>query len=168
MATLQQIREGLHEAWENLAEGWQRLSRRASRAMTRFTAGGKKGEEADEERRQIELRSSGWGLLAAEVFDDGERVVVRLEAPGMNKDDFNVEVVDDYLVVRGEKRVERERREGRYHVTECAYGRFERAIPLPGEVLVDEAQATYNQGVLRVELPLNQSAARAKRRITVQ
>ncbi|RMF96209.1 MAG: Hsp20/alpha crystallin family protein [Gammaproteobacteria bacterium] len=168
MATLQQIREGLHEAWENLADGWQRLSRRAARAMTRFTPGARQGEDAEEQRRQIELRSSGWGLLAAEVFDDGEQIVVRLEAPGMDKDDFDLEIVDNYLVVSGEKRVEREHTEGRYHVTECAYGRFERAIPLPAEVLPEKAKATYKQGVLRVELPRNQAAAHPKTRIEIR
>jgi HSP20 family protein len=46
-------------------------------------------------------------------------------------------------VVRGEKRIERERTQGRYHVTECAYGSFERAIPLPERVAPEKAHAKY-------------------------
>jgi HSP20 family protein len=160
MSTLNQLREGLNEVWDTLVDGWQRLYRRASNAITRFTPGDNKGTGQD-----IAVRSAGWGVLAAEVFDDNDRIVVRLEAPGLDKSDFDLEVLDNYLVVRGEKQIERERTEGRYHVTECAYGRFERAIPLPEEVESTKAQASYKKGVLRIMLP--KSASRRRRRITV-
>jgi len=152
MSTLHQLREGLNEAWDTLVDGWHRLYRRAAGAITRFTPG-KKAETASATGQEIAVRSAGWGVLAAEVFDDDDKIVVRLEAPGMDKSDFNLEVLNDYLVVRGEKQSERERTEGRYHVTECAYGRFERAIPLPEQVESGKAHAKYKNGVLRVELP---------------
>jgi HSP20 family protein len=165
MSTLHHWREGLTEAWDSLIEGWQRLYRRAAGAMTRFTPS-KKGERADDEAGQaIALRSAGWGVLAAEVFDDADKIVVRLEAPGMEKSDFDLEVLDHYLVVRGEKQIERERSRGRYHVTECAYGRFERAIPLREQVEPAKARATYTNGVLRVELP--KPASRRRRTMKV-
>lgn len=153
MSTLQQVKEGLNEAWESLADGWQRLYRRASGAITRFTPG--RGREGDDAHKISDLaaRSAGWGVLTAEVFDDDERIVVRLEAPGLDGDDFDLHVHDNYLVIGGEKHLERESKHGRYHVTECAYGRFERAVPLPAEVQADAATATYKKGVLRVELP---------------
>jgi len=166
MSTLQQLREGLNEAWDTLMDGWQRLYRHAAGAITRFTPGSKTGHEANaQEGREIAARSAGWGVLAAEVFDDDDRVVVRLEAPGLERGDFDVEVTDDYLVIRGEKQIERERTEGRYHVAECAYGRFERAVPLPDEVESGKARATYKSGVLRVELP--KSASRRRKTIKV-
>ena len=56
--------------------------------------------------------------------------------------------------------------EGRYHVKECAYGRFERAIGLLGEVDSDKAQADYKNGILRVELP--KSANKRRKRIKVE
>lgn len=154
MSTLDQLRQGLHEAWDNLVDGWNRLYRQAAGAMTRFTPGKKaEQEESGVEGREIAIRSAGWGVLAAEVFDDDDKVVVRLELPGMDKSDFDLKVLDEHLIVRGEKRLERERKEGRYHVTECAYGRFERAIPLPEKVDSAKAEASYKNGVLRVELP---------------
>jgi len=153
MSTLDQLRQGLHEAWDNLVDGWNRLYRQAAGAMTRFTPAKKNERESGGEGWDVAVRSAGWGLLAAEVFDDDDRVVVRLESPGMDKSDFDLKVLDDHLIVRGEKRLERERREGRYHVTECAYGRFERAIPLPEKVDTLKAEASYRNGVLRVELP---------------
>jgi len=153
MSTLHQLREGLSEAWDTLVDGWERLYRRASGAITRFTPGNRVPEEERDAGREIAERSTGWGVLAAEVFDDDNQIVVRLEAPGLEKSDFDLEVLDNYLVVRGEKQIERERTEGRYHVTECAYGRFERAIPLPDEVDPSQAKANYKNGVLRIELP---------------
>lgn len=167
MSTLQQFREGLSEAWDTLLEGWQKLYRHAAGAITRFTPGNQTGSGPDvQEARAIALRSTGWGVLASEVFDDDDRVVVRLEAPGMQKDDFDLHIMKDYLVVSGRKQMEQERTEGRYHVVECAYGSFERVIPLPDEVEADKASASYRRGILKVELP--KSTHRRRRRIKVE
>jgi HSP20 family protein len=92
MSTLQQLREDMTHAWDRLLEGWGHLYRRATGALTRFTPGSHAGESEDAERRELVTRSSGWGLLAAEVFDDDQRVVVRLEAPGLDKGDFDLQV----------------------------------------------------------------------------
>ena len=169
MSTIHQLREGLNEAWDTLVDGWQRLYQRAAGAITRFTPGDKGAQrEAAGEGRDIALRSAGWGVLAAEVFDDDDNLVVRLEVPGMDKDDFDLQVRDNYLVVRGEKQLERERRSGSYHVTECAYGSFERAIPLPDEVEESKATASYRNGVLRVELPKAESRRRRAIKVDVK
>lgn len=165
MSTLNQLREGLNEAWDTLVDGWQRLYRRAAGAITRFTPGKNAGEDDKGTGQEIAMRSAGWGVLAAEVFDDDDQIVVRLEAPGLERSDLDLEVLDNYLVVRGEKQIQRERTEGHYHVSECAYGRFERAIPLPDEVESAKARASYKNGVLRVELP--RSASRRRHRISV-
>ncbi len=166
MSTLHQLKEGFNDAWDHLVDGWQRLYRRAAGAMTRFTPGRKTGELATTgDSQALALRNVGWGVLAAEVFDDDDRVVVRLEAPGMKKGDFDLQVMDDYLVVRGEKQMEWERDEGDYHITECAYGRFERAVPLPAEVDADKAKASYRKGILRVDLP--KTVASRRNRISV-
>jgi len=106
-------------------------------------------------------------MLGGDAFEDDERVVVRLEAPGMERDDFDVQVVGDALVVRGEKKFERESTEGRWRVLQCAYGSFHRSVPLPAAVRADAAQASYRNGVLRVELPKREPAAPPSRRIAV-
>jgi len=161
MSTLEQLQTGLSEAWGTLTQGWQRLYRHAAGAITRFT----QGEDPGRPGRETGLRSVGWGVLAAEVFDDDDRIVVRLEAPGMEKDDFDLQVVHDCLVIRGEKQVARERTAGHFRISECAYGRFERAIPLPDTVETGKVSARYRRGVLRIELP--KSAARRRRHIRV-
>jgi HSP20 family protein len=157
MAVLQDLRGSLREAWESLAEGWRQLSGRAARALTRFTPSRERGEAWP-------VVGTGWGLLAADVYDEDDHIVVRLEAPGLDKRDFNISVVEDTLLVRGEKRLERETSAGHYQVMECAYGSFERAIPLWAEVEADKARASYKNGVLRVELP----KLRASRRRSIE
>lgn len=160
MATLQQVKEGLNEALDSVMDGWRRLYHQAAGAITRF-----KPDLQKSSGTEIAERSLSWGILACEVFDDGNQVVVRLEAPGMSEDDFDLQVIEDYLVVKGEKQMESETTRGGYHITECAYGSFERAVPLPGPVEADKATAKYKRGVLRVELP--KSSSHKRRRITV-
>jgi HSP20 family protein len=163
MSTLNQIREGLSQAWETLTEGWHELRGKASQALTRFYP--KRGElqAADD---YVIRNAARWGLLAAEVAEDDAKVVVKLEVPGMDPENFDIQVVNDYLVVRGEKRLEREEQQGRYYVTERAYGSFERAVPLPSTVDESGARANYRRGVLRITLP--KSARSRSRRIEVQ
>ncbi|MDX9767195.1 MAG: Hsp20/alpha crystallin family protein [Ectothiorhodospiraceae bacterium] len=164
MSTLDQLRHGLGNALENLAQGWHQLRERAAQALTRFTPGKSGSVQTLEEG--VAERGARWGLLAAEVREHGDRLSVDLEVPGMDLGDFDIQVLDGHLVIRGEKRVEREHAEGRYFVMERAYGCFERAIPLPAEVDADKAQAHYRKGVLTVTLPKTQPAR--TRRIEVQ
>jgi HSP20 family protein len=160
MPTLHQISESLSGTWDNMVDGWQGLYRRAAGAITQFSPLVKKERQEDATDKDIALRSAGWGVLAAEVFEDDDTVNVRLEAPGMEKGDFSIHVQDNYLVVRGEKQTGRERKEGRYYFNECAYGAFERAIPLPEEVDSRKAHAKYRKGVLTIELPKKPSRRR--------
>jgi HSP20 family protein len=161
MSTLEQLRRSLGRTWDNLTEGWHGLRERAEHALTRFRPLGRQGD-VDTWEDQVIRHSADWGLLATEVQEDEHQVIVRVEVPGMEADKFDIDVVDNYLVVRGEKRVRQEQRQGRYHVMECAYGSFERALPLPVEVDGHKAQARYRRGVLTVTLPKHERA-RARR-----
>ena len=165
MSTIDQIRHGLGRAWDTLAEGWHQLRDRSADALTRFHPTHSGNVETRED--QMTLHSPRWGLLTAEVREEEQQVVVRLEAPGMERDSFDIGVVDGrMLVVRGEKRAQRESNAGHYHIMECAYGSFERAIALPVEVSEDGAGASYTHGVLRVSLP--KVVGGKRRRIEVQ
>ena len=165
MSTLEQFREGMSMAWEALLDGWRELYHRAANALTHFSPHRPKGELLPRDAEEFAIRSTRWGVLAAEVFDDDDQVVVRLEAPGMEPEEFSLQVIDDLLVVRGQKQLQREHTKGHYHISECAYGSFERVIQLPEVVESEQAKARYRRGVLRVELP--KSTHRRRRRITV-
>lgn len=147
------IRHGFGSLWDTVTEGWERLRESAAGALTRFRPGATSNLPArDEIDDTLYLPSAAWSVIGGDVFEDERRVVVRLEAPGMKKDDFDLQVFGDTLVVRGEKRFERESTEGRWRVLQCAYGAFHRSVPLPAAVDSDGARATYRDGVLRVEL----------------
>ncbi len=152
MSTLGEFREGLGEAWEDLAEGWRDLWRRAEKALTRFRPP-KPQENAEPEEVQLTHASPRWGLIPAEVYDEGDKILVRLEAPGMAREDFDVQVQDNVLRIRGEKHIAREEQRGEYFLTERAYGRFERVLPLPAGADGTRAAANYRRGVLTVTLP---------------
>ena len=151
---LDELKQSFNSLWDSVADGWQRLRASAAGALTRFKPGEDarlpaKGEVDDD----AYLPSHGWSMLGGDVFEDDRRLVVRLEVPGMEKEDFAIEVRDDALIVRGEKHFEREGTEGRWRVLQCAYGSFRRVVPLPVPVLADKAGASYRNGVLKIELP---------------
>ena len=158
MSTLSQIREGLSRAWDSITEGWRELREMAAEALTRFHPTAATESSSDLPVR----RSMRWGLLAAEVADADDEVLVRLEVPGMDPDDFDLEVVGDVLVVRGEKHLSRDGHYGEYYVSERAYGRFERAVQLPASVDESKAHARYHAGVLTVRMPKLQPRKRAR------
>jgi HSP20 family protein len=154
MIKIDELREGFGSLWGSVSEGWERLRHTAAGALTRF----KPGEQtALPERAQIDdplhFPAQSWSMLGGDVFEDEQRLVVRIEAPGMEKDNFTIEISGDTLVVRGEKRFAGETTEGRWRVLQCAYGAFQRTVPLPVAVRGDDSKASYHNGVLRIEMP---------------
>ena len=147
MSALEHISKGLGQALEGVAVGWHQLRDRATNAITRFSDADSSQGFGTESGDTI-----GWGLLATEVSEDNNAVTVRLEAPGMEADNFDLQVIGDYLVVRGEKSHQHSENKGRFTISECAYGQFERVIPLRSQVDEREAQASYKKGVLTVIL----------------
>ncbi|GAB3541189.1 hypothetical protein GCM10027343_11200 [Noviherbaspirillum agri] len=162
------IKQGLSSFWDSVAEGWQHLRQSASNAITGFKPSAQtnlpaKGDIDD----AFFIPSRGWSMLGGNLFEDEQRVVVQLEVPGLDKNDLDIEVQDNTLIVHGEKRFEREETEGRYRVLQCAYGSFRRMMPLPAAVKTDMAKASYKNGVLRVELPKLEMSEPQKRTIRV-
>ncbi|MFG6415827.1 Hsp20/alpha crystallin family protein [Roseateles sp. DC23W] len=171
----EQLKHGAGQAWESLSEGWRELGARASGALTRFWPGGDdpplanaSGEtpaaQAHEDRW---LPPSRWAFMAVDVFVSTDRLLVRIEAPGMDQDDFQIEMSSpELLSVLGRKRHDKEHASSVYALVQCAYGTFRRDIRLPVPVDVERAKATYEAGVLRIEL--SRPDARPSRRIEVR
>src|SRR4029453_19339810 len=111
--------------------------------------------------RLADLESSMW-LPQVEAFERGGKVIVRADLPGLNKDDIDVEITNDAIRIRGERRQEREENEEGYYRSERSYGSFYREIPLPSGVNPEEANASFRNGVLEITMPApaRQSAGR--------
>lgn len=151
---LENLKESFESVLENVSESGRHLWESATGAFTRFKSGDKTDMPvASRVDDASYLPGRSWAMLGGDVFEDEQRLVVRLEVPGMDKEDINIDVVDDALIISGEKRFERESQEGRWRTMQCAYGSFRRAVPLPVPVKAEGAVASYKNGVLRVEMP---------------
>ena len=99
---------------------------------------------------------------AVNVEETKEELILSAELPGMNIDDVVIEVENNVLSLRGEKREAREEGDDRrYHLWERCYGSFERSFTLPRTVKTDEITAQFKDGILHVQMP---KAAEAKSR----
>lgn len=113
--------------------------------------------------------ASGFFSPAVDLAENKEGVELKVELPDMNKEDIQLELVGDHLVLSGEKTVERKEEEEKgYHLMERAFGSFRRMVPLPFAVDdTADVQATYDKGVLSVMIPrpANAPANRGKVKI---
>jgi len=85
-----------------------------------------------------------------DVVDDGDALRITAELPGMDRQDVEILVEDDALVLRGEKKLESKSEEKGCYRLERAFGSFQRVIPLPDGVDVDHAEASFKKAVLTV------------------
>jgi HSP20 family protein len=95
---------------------------------------------------------------AVEVFERDNNLVVRADLPGLSKDDVKVEMTDDGLVIRGERKSEREEEREGWYRSERSYGEFYRLIPLPEGMDAEQAKARFENGVLEITAPIPERA----------
>jgi HSP20 family protein len=95
---------------------------------------------------------SAW-TPAVDIFDQDEAIVLRAELPGLTPEDIDIEIDDNVLTLRGERRFQEQVDEGRYYRLERAYGQFQRSVTLPQGVKADEISAGFDNGVLTVRVP---------------
>jgi HSP20 family protein len=104
---------------------------------------------------------------AIDAFQHGNEFVVRADVPGMSRNDLTVEIGDDALTIRGERKSEqREERDGMFW-SERSYGSFSRVVPLPPGAISDSAKANFNNGVLEIVIQAPSSEARRGRRVDI-
>ena len=87
-----------------------------------------------------------------DVYEDEHRVVLKLEIPGMKQDGFDIRVENNTLIVRGERKFETEEKEENLHRIERRHGSFYRAFTVPTTINTENVQASYDAGVLKIEL----------------
>lgn len=88
-----------------------------------------------------------------DIYETEDSIVLKAELPGVNKDDVSVEVKDNLLILRGERKFEKDVKEENYHRMERAYGAFQRSFTLPNIVDKEKVKAKYKDGVLEIALP---------------
>jgi HSP20 family protein len=89
---------------------------------------------------------------AVDVYEDEKKVVLKLEVPGIEEKDLDVSVEKNTLTVKGERKFSSEEKEENFHRIERRYGSFFRSFTLPSTVDTEQVQASYNAGVLKLEL----------------
>jgi HSP20 family protein len=128
-----------------------------NRMFNQFFRGGT-GEEA------------GWGVRTwtppVDLYETDDALILKAELPGVSKDDVSIEIHQNTLVLRGQRKHEAEVQQDRYHRVERAYGTFQRSFVLPTMVDQKKVQATYKDGVLELRLPKSEAAK--PKRIAIQ
>jgi HSP20 family protein len=103
-----------------------------------------------------------------DVFERDNRLVTRVDLPGMRKEDVSVEVTDGHLALSGERKREREEKKDNFYRTEREYGRFYRAVPLPEGAKLEDVKATFLDGVLEVSVRLPARSEASVRKVQIE
>jgi HSP20 family protein len=106
---------------------------------------------------------------AANIIENKDHYEVNLAAPGMKKDDFNIDVEGNLLTISAEKEEKKEEKDERYSRQEFSYTSFSRTFTLPNWVNKDKIDASYDNGLLKVHLPKTEEAKKlSSKHITVK
>jgi HSP20 family protein len=128
-----------------------------------------------EMQRMLENRMAETGLTTGglrpftpncDIYEANDRFILKFDLPEVRADDVHVDVENQTLTVRGERKLEQEEKKSNYHRIERSYGAFSRSFSLPTNVNGERIQATTKDGVLRIELPKKPEAQ--ARKITVK
>lgn len=103
-------------------------------------------------RGNDELLAQGNFVPPVDIYEDANHIVLQLEVPGLKQEDLDIQLENNQLTVRGERKFEKETKEENYHRVERRYGTFARGFTLPNTVDSGSVKAHYDAGVLTVEL----------------
>jgi len=98
-------------------------------------------------------RSPGELVPRVDVTETDKEIEITAELPGLEDKDVQVDVADNVLIIKGEKKAEKDEKDRNYRVYERSYGSLYRALELPSGVDVDAIKASLSNGVLRVTVP---------------
>lgn len=104
---------------------------------------------------------------AVDVYDDGKEMVVKAELPGVAKDDMSIALEDDELVIKGERKSEKEVKEEHYYRMERQYGSFYRRLPVPAGTTAEAITASFKDGMLEIRMPKPAEEKAAAKQIPV-
>jgi HSP20 family protein len=102
--------------------------------------------------------ASGSWVPALDIFEEKDNYLVKVELPGVNKDDVSLSLEKGTLTIGGERKAENTNESTELYYRERPHGRFQRSINLPESVSADKVTAQFKDGVLTVTLPKNEAA----------
>ena len=127
----------------------QSFQEEMNRMFNEFFRGGTGGEQ-------------GWAGGAwtppVDIYETDDALVLTAMLPGVSKDDVSIEVHNNTLLLRGERKPASAAADERYYRRECVYGPFQRSFVLPATVDQNQVQATYHDGILELRLPKVEAA----------
>lgn len=88
-----------------------------------------------------------------DIIENEKAFELHVEVPGMKKEDFNIEINDNYLTVSGERKFSTEKNEKDFYSIETRYGNFSRSFTLPENIDSAKINAKYNNGILELTIP---------------
>lgn len=103
-----------------------------------------------------------------DIFEEGDDVVVKVEVPGIKKEDLDVKLTDDTITISGEKKKEEKVEKKNYYRLERSYGSFTRSSRLPVEVQTEKATAKFKDGILEVRIPKTEEAKKKEKKIMIE
>jgi HSP20 family protein len=112
--------------------------------------------------------SFSFSTPAIDMSEDEKAYKISAELPGIDAKDIDVSLSGDMLVLRGEKRQEKEEKDKNYHFSERTYGSFQRAFDLPASVDRNKVSADFSKGVLTITLPKTPEAQKPQKKIDVK
>jgi HSP20 family protein len=104
------------------------------------------------------LERGGFISPAVNTFVKGDTYFVEAEIPGVSKEDLDVSIEGNILTLRGERKQSKETKEEDYYLREAQYGSFIRRLSLPEGVNSEKIQAVYENGILRISMPVTKKA----------
>ena len=102
-----------------------------------------------------------------DIYEDEQSLVLKLDVPGMNEEDLNVQLENNTLTISGERKFEKEEKEENFHRIERRYGAFARSFTLPDTVDTGKVEAGYENGILKIRLAKRAEAKPKQIKVTV-
>lgn len=115
-------------------------------------------------RRDFSLSS----VPAVDIAEKDGAYEITAELPGLEEKDIDVQIADDMLVIKGEKKEEKEEKKNGFHLSERRFGSFRRSFRVPAGVDADRIDAQFKNGVLTLTLPKSKEAEKQQRKIAVK
>lgn len=110
----------------------------------------------------------GRNLPAVDITEKDKSFEITAELPGMDQENIDITLSNGNLIIKGEKKEDKEEKSKGYHLSERHYGSFQRAFSLPKGVDADKIEANFSKGVLRISLPKKPEAMNADKKVQIK